>query len=91
LRRGREVGALENKLLELANINPLLWIAFKNHAENVVQFIRQWQNRLQEIPVLFERPVSGIFFRGLFPWIAAARKIDEDYTQGPNVVRSASV
>jgi hypothetical protein len=38
------VGALENELLELANINPLLWVAFKNHAKDVVQFIRQWQN-----------------------------------------------
>jgi hypothetical protein len=91
LRGWREAGALKDKLLELADINPFLWVAFKDHAKDVVQFIRQWQDGLQKIPVLFKSPVSGIFLGSLFPWVAAARKINKDYTQGPDVVGSTSV
>lgn len=64
----------------MANGDPVLWVARKDHAKDVVEFIRQRQNGLQEIRVPGESPVRGILSGCLFPWIAATCKIDKNYT-----------
>lgn len=88
---GREAGALRDAVLELANGDPLLWVAGKDHAKDLVQLIRQGENCLQKIWVPGESLVCGILSGSLFPWIAATCKIDKNDSKGPNVVGSASV
>ena len=91
LERCREAGALGNAVLELANGDPLFWVARKDHAKDVVQLIRQWENCLQKLWVPGESLVCGILSGSLFPWIAATCKIDKNDTKGPNVVGCTSV
>ena len=85
------MGTFEDATLKLANGDPVLWVALKDHAKNAVQFIRQRQNALQEFTVPGESLVCGILSGSLFPWIAATCKIDKNDSKGPNVVGSASV
>ncbi len=86
-----ELGTFEDAMLQLTNGNPVFWVAIKDHAKNVVQFIRQRQNGLQEITVPGESLVCGILSGSLFPWVAATCEIDKNDTQGPNIIGSASV
>ena len=78
LRWSSEVITLKDAALQLANGNPLLWVVLKDHAKNVVQFIRQWQDGLQEIPVPCEGLICGILNRCLFPWIAPTCQVDKN-------------
>jgi hypothetical protein len=86
-----KVVAFENATLQLANGNPLLWVALKDHNKDVVQFIRYWKNGLQKVTVPGECLVCGILNAGLFPWIASTCQVDKDNTKGPNIVGRASV
>lgn len=80
LGRGRsgEAGAMIDELLELADGNPGGRIGVKDHAQDVVEFIGQGQNGLQEVPVLAKCPVRGILLGRLLPWIAAASQVHQD-------------
>ena len=85
------MGAFEDTMFQLANGDPVLWVALKDHAKNVVQFIRQRKNRLQEITVPGESLVCGILNTGLLPWVASTGQVDKNNTKGPYIVGSASV
>lgn len=78
-------------LFQFADGDPVLWVALKDHAKNLVQLIGQRQNGLQEITVPGESLVCGILSGSLFPWITATCEIDKNNTQGPYVVWRASV
>ena len=89
--RGRELGAVLDAALELGDGYPVLWVALEDHAEDVVQLIRQWQDGLQEVPVPGKCPVRGILKGGLLPRITATCQVDKNYTQGPDVVGGTPV
>jgi hypothetical protein len=86
-----ELGTFEDATLQLTNGNPVLWVAIKDHAKNVVQFIRQRQNGLQEITVPGESLVCGILNGSFFPWVASTSKVHKYNTKGPYVVGSTPV
>ncbi len=73
--------ALEDPALQLANGDPLFWVALKDHAEDVVQFIRQRQDGLQEPTIPGEGLIRGILHRSLFPWVATARQVDQYHAE----------
>ena len=86
-----EVGTFEDATLKLANGDPVLWVALKDHAKNAVQFIRQRQNALQEFTVPGESLVCGIFNGSMFPWVTSTCQVDKYNTKGPYVVGGTSV
>ena len=83
--------AFKDTALQLANVDPLLWVALKDHAKDFVQFVRQRQNGLQETTVQSESLVCGILNAGLFPWVASTCQVNKDNTKGPYVVGCTSV
>ena len=88
---GGEEAAGHDAFFELSNGNAVLWIGIKNHAKDINQLIRQWQYCLQ-IPVVPGEGIIGWILRGgSLPWIATTSEVDKNYTQGPDVVRRASV
>lgn len=86
-----KVIAFEDTTLQLANGNPLLWVALKDHDKNFVQFIRNRKNGLQKVTIPGESLVCGVLNAGLFPWIASTCQVDKNNTQGPNIVGGTSV
>jgi hypothetical protein len=80
-----------NAALELGDGDAVLWVALEDHAEDLIQLVRQWQDGLQEVPVPGKGPVCGILQRGLLPRITATCQVDKDYTQGPHIVGGTPV
>lgn len=91
MRRCRERGADVDSALELGDGDPAGWVWVKDPDEYIVQFIRQWQDCLQEITILGEGPICGILNGRLLPGITATGQVDKDDTKGPDIVGSASV
>lgn len=81
-----EAGAIQDQLAKFRKGNPLDWVAFKNPAQDVDQFIGQGQNRLEKGGILEIGTERGILDRGSFPRIASACQVDENDTQAPDVI-----
>lgn len=91
LGRGGEAGALLDAALQLGHRDAVLRVALEDHAQDVIQLIRQGEDGLQEVPVPGERSVGGILQRGLLPRIPATCQVDKNDAEGPDIVGSTAV
>lgn len=103
LRRGRrsrqglggrlnsELRARENAVPELRQRNSLIWVASEDPSQDVVQFVRQGENSLEEIRASRKGTVSGILKRSLLPGVATTGQVDQNDTKAPDIVGGAEV
>lgn len=94
-RVGRSLGcqtwASSNKLRQFIQRDSVLRIDLKDTLKNAIKLIRNRKNGLQEVPVPYEGPESGVIHRGTLPWIPAAGQVDQNHTKRPDIIRSRSV
>lgn len=83
--------AVGDAMLEFVHGDAILWVPFENHAKDLIELIREWQDGLQEVAAPGKRPVGGIIIGGLLPWVTPAGQVDQDDTKGPDIIGSAAV
>ena len=66
--------------------STIAWFKGKKTFEDDVERVRNGENGAQEIGIVHVCPESVVRGTSLSPWIAAASEIDEDDTEGPDIV-----
>lgn len=80
------MAALADASFQFGDRNAKLRIGLKDHAKELVNFVRQWQNRLQETTVPEISTVGRVLNRSLLPWVASTSQVHEDDTKGPDII-----
>jgi len=77
--------------LQLGQSNPLVRVPGENPSQDVVQFIRHWEDALEGIWATGIGPVGGVLERGLLPWVASTGQVDQDHSEAPDIIGGAEV
>jgi len=83
--------ALENSCVKLVQSDAAFRLDLKDALEHAVQVTRDWKNGLEKILVLAECTEGRVLQRGALPRISSTGQVDEDNTQGPDVIGSRRI
>lgn len=86
-----QLWATENSLLQLGKRHPLSRVQIKNSSQNVVEIIREGQDRFEEAAVLHVSTESGIVHGSPLPGVTATGQVDQDDAKGPDIIGSRGV
>ena len=86
-----EPGACHDAGPQLGDGDPLHGIRLKDLLEDGVQTGRQGEDGSQELAILEVGPVRAVGLGGTLPRIAATGEVDQDHTEGPDIIGCGSV